>query len=305
MTIQNAKIVGTQVMPEYYHQYNPDGDGRGEINYVMSRSDLMEFNHCPHRWAMGYHKSKTEALSYGNMLDAFVLDRDRFDEAFIVRPDTYENDKGEIKKWNNNSNTCKKWNAETLKSGMGIISEADLKICKDAENSLLADEVIKGILDTSDFQVMITAEWHDKPTGLKIPLKCLIDIVPRKDSYFHRYLADLKTCRTACVGQWAREVYNWGYHVQGAFYLDMHEAATGEVRNGFAHILQESYEPYEVGRRLIDEDFIELGRDKYFAALEKYCECMKSGKFGGYDDYSMVQFDGFTSVGPESWMIDK
>jgi len=305
MTIKNASIEGVQTDPEFYHNYNPGASHRGSKDYVMSRSDLMEFNHCPHRWVGGYHKKKTDALGYGAMIDAFVLDYDRFEIKFVARPNKYLNDKDEEKKWNNNSNTCKAWNAVQAKSGKTVISTSDFDVCMDAQKALLDDEIINSFLESSDYQVMIVAEWHDEKTGLVIPLKCLIDIVPKKDSQFKHYLGDLKTCRTACLGQWAREVFNYGYHIQGAFYLDMYESATGEVRNCFAHVLQESYEPFEVGRRGLDEEFIELGAQKYTEAIEKYCECLKSKTFGGYDDYSLLSFDGFTSTGPEAWMITK
>lgn len=310
MTIKNAKIHGIQVDPEEYHRFVPIyGDElsvtRGKEHYIMSRSSLMEFNHCPHRWIEGYKQEKTKALSYGQMLDAFVLDTARFNDSFIIQPETYVNDKGETKKWNNNSNTCKAWNAETLQSGKSIISEKDYSSCHEAQQVLFKDEIIKSILTTSDFQVMILAEWHDKETGLMIPIKCLIDIVPRRDSPYHQYLVDIKTCRSAAPGLWAREVYNYAYHVQAAFYLDMHEAATGEVRNAFAHILQESYEPFEPGRRMLSDEFIELGRDKYEEAIKKYCHCLKSGKFGGYDAYTHTLFDGLSCTEPEPWMISK
>jgi len=303
MTFKNAKIVSVQTDPNIYHRYNPGNNDRGSQKFVMSRSSLMEFNHCPSRWVKGYGKETTDSLSYGNMLDAYILDNSKFADQFVTQPETYTNDKDEVKAWSGNAKACKEWNAAQIAAGKSVISSDQMEMCIRAKEVMYQDEVIKGFLDHSDFQVMIIAEWHDKGTGLIVPLKCLIDIAPRSESYFKHYLGDLKTCRTAAVDQWPREVFKWGYHIQGAFYLDMYEAATGEARNGFNHILQESYEPFEVGKRMLDEDFIELGRDKYEQAMVKYCECLKSGKFGGYDAYSLTRFEGFTSVGPLPYMI--
>jgi len=300
MTIQNGTIISTQTDTNIYHKVSDIA--RGNIEYVMSRSDLMEFDKCPHRWVQGYSKTRTDSMSYGNLLDAYLLESGRFDDQFAIAPETYAHEKGD-KPWNWNATVCREWREEQHALGKEVIKKQQYEECILASKVLYSDKMINGILSTSNFQVMITAEWKDKDTGLTIPLKCLIDIVPKKGLY----LIDFKTCKSASLGQWPREVYNWGYHIQAAFYMDMYEAATGEVRNGFAHILQESYAPYEVGKRLLDEEFIELGREKYINAIKKYCECLKSGKFGGYDDYSlyMLKFDGFTSVGPESWMIDK
>lgn len=305
MTIKNASIESVQTDPAYYHQYNPGDNERGSKNFVISRSSLMEFNRCPNRWVKGYGKAKTDSLSYGNMLDAFILDNSKFASQFVVKPDTYVNSKGKDSSWTRKSKDCASWEDNQIAGGKNIISSAEMAMVIRAKEVMYQDEVIKAVLESSDFQVMIVAEWHCKETGLVIPLKCLIDIAPRKDSHFHMYLADLKSCRTAAPGQWAREVYNWGYHVQAAFYMDMYEAATGEVRNVFAHVLQESFEPFEVGRRMLSEEFVEEGRDKYVNAMSKYCHCLKTGKFLGYDSYTQTVFDGWTCTDPEAWMISK
>lgn len=296
MTIQTAKIISTQTEPEAYHSYNPDDDGRGEKSYVMSRSDLMEFYHCPHRWAIGFEKKRTDALSYGNLLDAYVLDNERFGNQFVVAPETYTNEKGEDKRWNRNAKVCIEW--EGNQCGV-IIKSSELEECRLAKEALMRDPIIKAFLGSSNFQVMITAEWKDE-SGIVVPLKCLIDLVPKEG----QYLGDLKTCRTASNSQWPREVFNYGYHVQAAFYCDMYYAATGEARDGFVHILQENYPPYETGRRLLSEEFIEMGRSKYENALKKYCNCLYTGHWGGYDDNINRQIDGFTITEPLPYMVE-
>lgn len=301
--IQNAKITSIMTNPESYHLYNPDNGPRGDKEYVMSRSDLMEFWHCPHRWIQGYHKKAIEATDYGSLIDCYVLDNKSFGSKYAVAPREYFNKKdGKDKPWNWNATFCKEWRSEQVEQNKVVIKSEELEACKTAGVAMLNDKIINRMLDCSDKQVMLTGVWQDK-SGLSIPLKTLIDIVPSKDSVFSQYLCDLKTCRTASPSQWPREVWKYGYHVQAAFYTDMYYAATGEARDGFTHILQESYEPYEIGRRLLSEEFIEEGREKYQSALNKYCQCLKSGVWPGYDDDKDRSIDGFTITEPEAWMI--
>lgn len=301
--IQDAKITSIQTDPESYHQHNPGNNPRGHKEYVMSRSDLMEFYHCPNRWIQGYHKKATESTDYGNLIDCYILDNKSFDNKYAVAPKEYFNEaKGEDKPWNWNATFCKEWRSEQIQHGKAVIKAEDLEACKMANTTMRGNKIIGKLLSSSDKQVMLTGVWQDK-SGLNIPLKALIDIVPSKDSMFSQYLCDLKTCRSASPSQWPREVWKYGYHVQAAFYADMYHAAIGEARDGFVHILQESYEPYELGRRLLSEEFIEEGREKYQHALGKYCRCLQSGIWPGYDDDKDRSIDGFTITEPEAWMI--
>ena len=295
--IKKAKIISVDTDPVSYH-YN--SEPRGSKDYVLSRSDLMEFYHCPQRWIKGYREKETNAKKYGSIIDCYILDRYRFSDKYAAAPKGYFNEKeGKDKPWNWNATICKEW--RDIQQGKIIIKIEDLVACEKALDSICKDEIINNLINHSDKQVMITAVWQSD--NLQIPLKTLIDLVPRRQSNFNQYLCDFKTCKNASPSQWSREVYRYGYHVQAAFYIDMYYAATGEARDGFVHILQESFAPYEVGRRLLSEEFIELGRQIYQEALKKYCECWRKNIWPGYDDDSRNNIDGFTICEPESWMI--
>lgn len=297
--IKEARIVSVQTDPEDYFNYKPGP--RGSIDRVMSRSDLMEFFHCPARWVRGYEKKETSAKDYGSMIDSYILDNEAFENKHTVRPKEYYSEKDDVDKpWNMNAKFCKDWMA--LQGDKIVIAEDDIDKCEAALKSAERDSIVNYILENSKKQVMITGMWVDK-SGICVPLKSLLDIVPERDSDYGQYLGDFKTCRSAAVAKWPREIWQYGYHIQAAFYGDMHYAATGETRDGFVHILQESYEPYEVGRRLLSEEFIELGRGIYQSALSKYCECLKSGIWTGYDDDESKSIDGFTITEPEAWMV--
>lgn len=298
MSFQNCKIIGAGVNADEYHGQTAE---RGSKEFVMSPSSLKLFNECPARWKAGYAPPDSDAKDWGNLLDTLLLTPKQFDSKFAVKPLTYKSSGAkksgpiEDKPFNANSTLCKEWIA--AQNGKTIISTKDLIEAVAALKRLRADETIAAFLDASDCQVHVKGEWRDKATGLVIPVQCLIDCVPRKDSEFQKSLGDLKSTRNAGLRPFARWCFTAGYHVQAAFDLALYCAATGEDRSDWIFLVQENYAPYETGRRLLSQDFLQIGRQTYEAALKRYARCVQSGVWQGYD-----QPEEFSLVAPEPWM---
>lgn len=306
-----AKVVGVGVDPEAYHR-NPSK--RGEVEYVMSRSDLMEFARCPHRWVMGYKEddADTKATLYGSIIDTLVLDPDRFDGKFAVAPSKYpakgkKKDDPEVEKdWNRNATYCQEWEAA---QGKRVIVKNDLMTqAENAVKLLFGDRQIADFINDSDKQVMVIGEYDDSDTGITVPVKAMIDLVPRLSSAFDRALGDLKTANNAAPIGWGRQCYNFGYHWQAAFYLDLYVAATGDDRNTFQHIIQESFPPWEVGKRILSQELIELGRAGYVTALGRYCQCLKLENIYEWPSYEesgneRMVLNGWSVTDAEAWMV--
>lgn len=290
----NAKITGVSVPGS---EYMKQPCARGVPDYVMSRSDLVEFDRCPSRWRAGYKEDDTDQTRWGSLIDCMVLTPERFSLDYAVAPETYKNEKGEVKPWNWNANVCKEWreqagDAEVLKSDQ----HAKAKTAAD----LLRTQMY-GLLN-GDTQVAVVGEFKDKETGLVIPVKCLIDLVPESDGPYGKALFDLKTAASAHPRAWQRAVFERGYHVQAAMNLDLYTAATDEDRCEFRHIIQENFEPWQIGRRLLSSEFVELGRLSYIRSLRKYAQCLKTGEWPDYEQGNEV-VDGYTITQPEAWMI--
>ena len=81
-------------------------------------------------------------------------------------------------------------------------------------------------------------------------------------------------------------------------YLDGFNKATGESRREFRHVLQESFAPWEVGKRWLTSEFLAIGRTKYKEALKRYCQCLKDDEWPGYDDSGSMVIDGWREVNP-------
>lgn len=308
-----AKIVGTGISSEVYRRQDPNIK-RGDPAFIMSRGELMLFASCPRRWLDGYEPKSSKATEWGTIMDAKLCRPNSFKDEFAIRPATYpatktssqvkagECDIGDPVPWNSAAKFCKDWKKE--QGDRTIVTAEDDKDSNQAIAKLYADPIVGPFLNLSECQVMVIGEYHDKATGLIIPVKALLDLVPRTDSPHGMALADYKTCRSASPGMWTKAVFNEGYHVQAAFYTDLYVAATGEDRNTWYHVLQENLFPWAVGRRLLSAEFVELGRATYISALRQYCQCLKEKIWPTWDDAGPSVINGWGICRPLPYMIE-
>lgn len=292
----DAKIVAKNVSNDVYFRQEAQ---RGDPRFVMSRGELMEFNRCPQRWLRGYESEESKATEWGSLIDCLALQESEFAGRFAVAPETYVNDKGEEKPWNWNANVCKEWREDQI--GKEIVKSEKLTEAKNAVKMLYGNPTIAELLRCSEKQVMAIATYEDEETGISVPLKVLLDLVPKGETY-GKCLGDLKTATSAHPAVWARAVNEHNYHVQAAMYLDVYKAATGEDRTDWLHVVQESYPPWQAATWLLSSEFVELGRMKYLNALGKYCRCLKAGQWPGYESTAITWGD-WGIISPESWMV--
>lgn len=302
MSFRNAKIVGSGVSQAEYRKVV--GGKVGSKEFVMSRSQLVKFAACPAKWRAGIpEKEDTKALRFGTLLDLMVFSTGEYAEKVIMPPTHYQDSKGKEAKWTNKSSTCRDWEESKESEGFFVSSEDEEVDIVAAASRLKLDARIKEILGCSKPSVLVTAEWECPYTKLVVPVAILQDFMPdKRDSRWGRYLGDLKTCRDASHKKWKRAVFDHRYDVQAAFYSDVVNAIDGEARDSWVHILVENTAPFEPGRRFLSAEFVELGRSFYTDALNRYCQCLSTDNWTGFDDAGEI--DGFTIVQPESWMVE-
>lgn len=278
-----------------------NGVERGDPAKVMSRSSLMEFNRCPLRWINGYREADTDATEWGSLIDCLLFTPGQFKFRYAVAPPFYIDAKTkEEKPWNWNANVCKQWKAE--QGSLAILKATQWHAAQDAVNVLLRNNDVLHIVKNSQKQVLCTASYKDADTGIEVPLQGLIDAVPALNSKYPKSLVDLKTTTSAAMRPWTRAVHDWGLDAQAALYLDIWTVNTKEDRLDFRHIVQESFSPYHVELRLLSETFIEIGRWRYLQALKRYCQCLKTGIWPGYE--GGIDIFGWTRTEPEQWMVE-
>ena len=293
----DAKVVGHDIDPEDYHRRDPSIP-RGHPQFVMSRSELVEFNRCPHRWIAGFESDESKATEWGSLVDCLVLTPDQFDTRFAVCPETYPDSKtGEAKPWTFAANFCKEWRKEH--EGKQIVKADTHQQAENAVKFAFGQPDIAALIKCSRKQVMVVGDYQDEATGLVVSVKALLDLVPDKDDErFGKVLSDLKTTTCGAEGAWTKKVWDMGYHVQSAFFTDLYCAASGEDRTDFWHVVQESMPPWETVLWPLSADFVEIGRVQYQAALARYCECLKANAWPGYST-------GGKWINPLPWMINQ
>lgn len=299
----NARIVSVNTDPKEYHDIT--GAIRGNRNYVQSNTSLKLMAECQRKWILGAQAEKTsDATDWGIGVHCLTLTPEYAEERIAVTPETYPDTKtGEPKPWTFNANFCKDWKARNLDKL--IVKPDELAGMKAAVRRLMEDDPIAQLINSAQTEVFVQAEYFDHDTVITVPIKGLIDLVPNKDEpFFGRCLADVKTLRNGKPSFWQREVFQRGYHIQAALYLWLYTAATGEDRTDFLHVLSENVPPYEPGRRLLTNEYLEMGRRFIKGALRHYCQCLTTGIWPDYD-YNTQNIRGWTLTEPEAWMIGR
>jgi len=225
-----------------------------------------------------------EHFLIGHASHTVVLEPDRFDKLYTVRPATYTNAKGEEKPWSGNAKYCKEYMAELRESGLIDLSPEQYELCNHIRDSIYADEELKDWLEAGIPEVSMV--WIDKKTG--IPMKGRIDLwVPDGG-----IIIDLKTTRNANVMQFGNDSYRYGYHFQMALYYDGVTQATGQELSNPVLVAIEKEPPYCVAHYEVERykegmqterDNLELGRSQYEIAMMHLAECMKTGEWPGYN----------------------
>lgn len=297
----NAKVLGDNVNMV---AYKGAGHKRGEAAYRISQSSLKDIADCPHKWRAGVKREVTPNMEWGSLVDALALTPGTVMERVAVSSQFYQDKKGGQKPWNWNADTCKEWREDQTRLGKIVVKHDTWEQVQLAVARLNDDARLAELITCSQKQVMVVADYQTDQ-GMIVPVSGLLDIVPFKDSTYARSLADLKCYKSAKPVEWSRQVFYGGLHVQAAFYLDLYNAATGEERNIFRHIVQEQDEPYETGRRMLGEEFVKMGRGLYQRALETYAHCVEINDWPRYDDMVDDTLEGWTLTSAEAWMVMK
>lgn len=342
MSFQNCQVLGISVDCRAYHARNKGQ--RGQPDFIMSPSSLNAFARGPSRWVRGWSPPQTKSQEWGNLVDCRTLTPELFESRYEIEPETYPEGGMECpvcksitdskkcakcktervpvitqKAWRYGADYTDKWEADVVKSGREAISTKLVSQCDAAVKRLFevvgGDDAVQRWFDASDRQVQLAGEWLDEATGLVVPVSALLDFVPRLDTEFAKSIGDFKSSKSAQHIKFQRQAFEWGYHVQAAFDMDLYKAATGEDRNTWCFIIQENFEPWEPNRAIYGQEqdqgqpgFIEIGREAQWGGYERmlanYCQCLKSGRWPGYNQTD-ESVQGWCVLRPEPFVAER
>ena len=171
----------------------------------IDQSQLKQFLKNPADWA--YHRlnddhKPTDAMKFGTAFHAYLLGTS--DVVSLPEGESFR------------SKDNQKWRDEQLEAGNIIVSYNDMQLLKRMKEGIEQTSLMPEYPDYMEIIEQGTKEqcieWKDRQTGLM--LKAKPDLIPVGTDY----LVDLKTAQKADAESFAKEVINYGYHIQPVFY---------------------------------------------------------------------------------------
>lgn len=122
--------------------------------------------------------------------------------------------------------------------------------------------------------------WRDAFTGIwrRARLDWLPDPVPGR----RMILTDYKTTKSAAPDSLQRDIANYGYHQQCAWYKDGVTALGLADEPAMVFVFQEREAPYLVTVVELDRDSERIGRARNDEALGLYAQCVRDNTWPGY-----------------------
>lgn len=135
-----------------------------------------------------------------------------------------------------------------------------------------------------EIEVMQRGEKHIETSAYHVDEETGLLVKTRPDIYSvgERLIADIKNMKDASYDGFKRDVGKFGYHMQDALYSDVWEKSTALKVDGFFFIAFEKSDPPVVACYELKASAVTEGYERYRAALKKYAECEKTGKWPGY-----------------------
>ena len=97
------------------------------------------------------------------------------------------------------------------------------------------------------------------------------------------WIVDLKKTQDASPKAVSKTIYNFGYHHQQAFYLDVSQWGGIEPK-GFAFIFIEEQPPHAIGVYVVERQDVSRGRKQYRNNLNLYARCLERDEWPGYEE---------------------
>lgn len=223
----------------------------------LSRSDLWAIHDSgPYAWnwrRTREPREETDAMRLGTAVHTAILEPERFDSSVVAYAARRS---GAL------------WDAfQAEHAGKTILTAEQYQRAGDMRDYVLGCPKLRRLFEDGGTQE-VSIFWTVSGVGLKARPDWLD--VPRAR------IVDLKT--TSDLDDWAlmRSAKRYGYHVQGAMFLDACAELGADVRDVWLLYVLSSGAPACKLRRLPDEAIAE-GRAIYLAALETYQACQRSG----------------------------
>lgn len=307
----NAEI-HQDLAPAAYHAWNA-GKERGDSDWRVSRSELMDVLECGEMFLEGGRYKDSISLTLGDLVDVLLLTPEAFDDRFSVHPESYQTGGEEkkwnartkycrewqkenpdkeppqtyiteavVKKWTKQSDTCKQWIEEQEANGKTVISpkmHSDAKrITERMRRKAVNGVELEQLIDSCDRQTVVTADWRTED-GQAIPCRCMLDMARIREPFV---AYDLKTAQDVSRPKFKVSMIAYGYDVQSWMYSEMLAAALKTENVPFGFIAIRNTHPFLVATYRAKE-CLEWGEKRFREGMSRYADALRYG-FEGYTE---------------------
>ena len=259
----------------------------------VSQSQLKTLKESPRRYQAIYVTrtlctETSDAMDFGSLVHAVVLQPHKIAEEFVCIPSSVLTSNGQRR--------GKAWEQFVEDNpGKHMMFAEDFDRALVIQSKVLEHPFYDLVMDWTE-HVEIPIAWTDEQTG--VLCKGIPDIVCKNE-----WVIDIKTTNDLTGFIQGKEkltstkIADFGYHLQGAFYLGGASACYGRQFTRFALIVVETRQPYRVYAMEIDEQSLFAGRMQVTQLLEEYQRRMK------HDDWSEEGEKSLLQVSIPSWAM--
>lgn len=223
-------------------------------------------------------RQTSDAFDFGHLVHTLVLGKG---DEIAVRPAGWADYR---------KPAARVWRDEQRAAGRTPVTAEQMQLASAMVEALRADEFASQAL-AQPGRAEQCLFWVDPETG--VWRRAMVDHLPDRPKPGRRMvIVDYKTSDEVCPDdQMMRKVFKYGYHRQGATYLD------GVLALGLADdavivfIFQQKSPPFLVTPVVLQPEWIRIGRVENRWALRTFAECLESGVWPGYAPDGPVRLD--------------
>lgn len=223
------------------------------------------------RYARDNPKPATKDMLFGQALHSSVFEPADFEKRVALAPI--------------NPKTQKPYGLDSDKAIAFMEQNPNLIVLGGDDRETLIDmgQSLRDNADTAAFlyaclETELTLVWRDEHTG--VMCKTRLDGICNGGAD-GLGVVDLKSTGDASPAAFARDCFNYGYHIQGAMALDALKTL-GRDELDFTLIAVEKDGAYEATYYTLDQAWIEKGQETYRSILAQIAECEELGVWPGY-----------------------
>ena len=213
----------------------------------LSNSDCKLINDSFGAYLNKGNMETTEAMAFGKMVHAYILEESEFWKKYVVAPVI------------DRRTTQGKLDWKQLESsGLEIVSAQQWVELNQIRQNVLNHPVASKIIAGGEREGVFFGYCNGVKTRSKI------------DMVHNGFIIDLKTSQSASKSEFMRSMANFNYHMQAAFYVDIAKQNGLDIKGFIFLVVEKKATTCGVGVYVIDEEAIDLGRKMYQRAIEKY-----------------------------------